>query len=366
MIPKKILIATGIYPPDVGGPATYSKFLYEELPRHGIPVEVFSFGSVRHLPKIIRHIVYAALLFRRALTADVIFAQDPANIGLSAFIASKMLGKRFILKIVGDYAWEQGTARFGVTDTLDEFSVKKRGYPLFVRFLKLIESYVAARAQKIIVPSKYLKKTVANWGIPKENIVVVYNAFEGVFENIDVTPKGEKIIVSAGRLVPWKGFSTLIAIIPKLLKHFPDIKLIIAGEGEERTKLEQAIKEFHLKSSIFLVGGLPREKLFKYIKSASVFVLNTSYEGFSHQLLEVMALGVPVVTTSIGGNPEMIRHEHNGLLVKPDDSDALARAIERLLVDDALAFQIATEAQKTAAEFSVSRMITETIRVLSL
>ncbi|MEK7143320.1 MAG: glycosyltransferase family 4 protein [Patescibacteria group bacterium] len=362
----KILIATGIYPPDVGGPATYSKFLYEELPRHGIPVEVLSFGSVRHLPKIIRHIVYAVLLFWHARTADVIFAQDPANVGLSALIASKMLGKRFILKIVGDYAWEQGVARFGVTDTLDEFSVKKREYPPFVRLLKSIELYVALRADKIITPSKYLKRIVSNWGIPEKNIAVVYNAFDDVFEKIDETPKEEKIIISAGRLVPWKGFFTLIAIMPKLLKHFPGLKLIIAGDGPDRIMLGRSIRELGLNSSVFLVGSLPREKLFKYIKSASVFALNTSYEGFSHQILEAMAIGTPVVTTSIGGNPEMVRNEHNGLLVKPNDSDALVRAIERLLVDDALSMTLAKNAQKTVAEFSAPRMIAETIHILLL
>ena len=364
MISKKIIIATGIYPPDIGGPATYSKFLYEELPKHGISVEVFSFGEVRHLPKIVRHIVYTIFLFRRARAADIIFAQDPVSVGLPALIVSKMLGKKFILKIVGDYAWEQGTARFGITDLLDEFSARKRGYPLFVSFLKLIESYVVARANKIIVPSKYLKKIVSNWGIPEKNIIVVYNSFDGVFEKIEETVKEEKIIVSAGRLVPWKGFFTLIAIMPKLIKHFPNIKLIIAGEGGERTKLEQSIKELHLESSIFLVGGLPREKLFKYIKSASVFVLNTSYEGFSHQLLEVMALGTPIVTTSIGGNPEIVRSEHNGFLVKPDDHDALVSSIEKLLLDDTLSMTLAQNAQKTALEFSTTRMINETIKIL--
>src|SRR3989344_2361486 len=362
----KILIATGVYSPDIGGPATYSKFLFDELPRHGISVDVVTFGAVRNLPRVIRHLAYLFLLFRRVRTAEIIFAQDPVSVGLPALVVSKILGKKFILKVVGDYAWEQGVARFGVTDQLDEFSRKKRGYSLYVNALKMIETYVARHAQKIIVPSKYLKKIVANWGIPEGKIVVIYNAFDGVLEKIEETTKEEKIIISAGRLVPWKGFVTLITVMPPLLKHFPDIKLIIAGDGPDRAMLERCIQELHLETSVFLVGGLPREKLFRYIKSASVFVLNTSYEGFSHQLLEVMALGTPIVTTSIGGNPEIVRNEYNGLLVKPDDRDALIRSIERLLVDDNLGFQLAQQAQNTVTEFNTSRMITETIRVLSI
>ena len=336
------------------------------MPRHGISVDVVTFGAVRNLPRVIRHLAYLFLLFRRVRTAEIIFAQDPVSVGLPALVVSKILGKKFILKVVGDYAWEQGVARFGVTDQLDEFSRKKRGYSLYVNALKMIETYVARHAQKIIVPSKYLKKIVANWGIPEGKIVVIYNAFDGVLEKIEETPKEEKIIISAGRLVPWKGFVTLITVMPPLLKHFPDIKLIIAGDGPDRAMLERCIQELHLETSVFLVGGLPREKLFRYIKSASVFVLNTSYEGFSHQLLEVMALGTPIVTTSIGGNPEIVRNEYNGLLVKPDDRDALIRSIERLLVDDNLGFQLAQQAQNTVTEFNTSRMITETIRVLSI
>ena len=359
---KKIIIATGIYPPDIGGPATYSKFLYEELPKHGFSVDVLSFGEVRHLPKIIRHIAYTILLFKRSISSDTIFAQDPVSVGLPSLIVSKILGKKFLLKIVGDYAWEQGVARFKVKDTLDDFSKNKSGCPFFVKLLKTIEKLVASWADKIIVPSKYLKKIVCNWGIEGNKIVVIYNSFDGDFEKIENIQKEEKIIISIGRLVPWKGFFTIIAVMPKIIKYFPGIKLIIAGEGNERIKLEKLIKELHLESSVFLIGGVPREKLFKYIKSASVFVLNTSYEGFSHQILEVMSLGVPIITTSIGGNPEILQNEFNGLLIRPDDEEAIVKSIERVLVDDEFSFNMAKNAQKTVAEFSTLRMINDTIK----
>jgi len=73
----KILIATGIYPPDIGGPATYSKLLKDELPDRGIDVKVLSFGEVRHLPKIIRHFSYFLKVLKLGKGANVIYAQDP-------------------------------------------------------------------------------------------------------------------------------------------------------------------------------------------------------------------------------------------------------------------------------------------------
>ena len=103
----KILICTGIYPPDIGGPATYSKLLFEELPKMGIETRVLSFGEVRHLPKILRHFVYFIKVLKMGRRADIIYAQDPVSVGLPAMLAAKILRKKFILKVVGDYAWEQ-------------------------------------------------------------------------------------------------------------------------------------------------------------------------------------------------------------------------------------------------------------------
>ncbi|MDP3957996.1 MAG: glycosyltransferase family 4 protein [bacterium] len=366
----KILIATGLYPPDIGGPATYSKLLKEELPKRDIDVEVLSFGDVRHLPKPLSHVRYFTKLLRLAPFADVIYAQDPVSVGFPALLAAVFLRKKFVLKVVGDYAWEQGTARYGIAVSLDEFSKEHRGYPFFVRVLKTVEALVARSADTIIVPSKYLKKIVGNWGISKEKIVVVYNAYTGEpGGSKDATPHApseEKVIVSAGRLVPWKGFVTLISLMRELVKHFPGAKLIIVGDGPERSMLESNITRLGLQSNVFLTGALPQEKLFKYIRNADVFVLNTSYEGFSHQLLEVLAIGTPVVTTDVGGNPEIIKDGENGLLVAPDDRAALIRAIERVILDDDLAKRFFVNGRKTVAEFSVDRMLKETIEAISL
>ncbi len=84
----KILIATGIYPPDIGGPATYSKLLKDELPGRGIDVQVLSFGQVRHLPKIIRHFSYLLKILKLGRGVDVIYAQDPVSVGFPALTGS--------------------------------------------------------------------------------------------------------------------------------------------------------------------------------------------------------------------------------------------------------------------------------------
>lgn len=367
----KILIATPLYPPDVGGPATYSKLLAEGFPAHGLDVSLVTFGEVRHLPKIIRHIVYAVRVFQRAKDVDLIFAQDPVSVGLPALIAASLRRKAFVLKIVGDYAWEQGVQRFGVKHRLDTFSKRPGGdYHPFVRLLKWIERFVALRAKQVIVPSRYLKIIVSNWGVPKEHITVIPNGFR----NFEVGGRKQvlrgmvkargKIIISAGRLVPWKGFEGLIKAVPGLCRSFPDLKLLIAGDGPDMERLESLSKRLNVSLHVVFLGQLSQDVLFSYIKLADLFVLNTDYEGFSHQLLEVMAVGTPIVTTSVGGNPELIEHRKSGILVKRNNIEELGAAITDVLTDKRLREQLVRGAKRRALDFNEERTLRETAKLL--
>ena len=366
----KLLIATGIYPPDIGGPATYSKIVHDELIKQGHSVRVVSFGRVRSFPKIIRHIFYFLLLFVQSIGVDKIYAQDPVSVGLPAFIVSKILRKPFIVKIVGDYAWEQGVLRFQVEDVLDVFLKKENKYHPFVMLLKKIEYFVASRADKIIVPSAYLKNVVSKWGVSSENIFVIYNSF---ISTDDVVKKEEEykkkdteeiIILSAGRLVPWKGFYELISFIPDLVSYNENIRLIIAGDGPIKDHLIEQVNEKLLHKYVRIVGKLTKQDLYEHILRASVFVLNTKYEGLSHQLLEVMSLKTPIITTDIGGNPELITNNVSGVLVYPDDKEAFTLAIKKIISDDVFRKQITEKAFLKTKEFTKEKMITHLIKEL--
>ncbi|OIO33467.1 MAG: hypothetical protein COZ49_03950 [Candidatus Yonathbacteria bacterium CG_4_10_14_3_um_filter_47_65] len=362
----KVLIATGLYPPDVGGPATYVKTLHDTLPIKGIEVEVLPFGEVRRLPKIVRHVAYFFKTLKRGFRADIIFAQDPVSVGFPAMVAAKILRKPLVLKVVGDYAWEQGVQRFGVVDQLDEFSGARDHYSRQVWLLKNIERMVAESARAIIVPSRYLKKIVVRWKVEEEKIHVVYNAFEGVATpSAHIEERSGKTIISAGRLVPWKGFAELIELMPEIRTACPDVRLKIVGDGPDWARLEALVKKHDLVDTVKLFGNLPQTSLYEHIAASDVFVLNTSYEGFSHQLLEVMALGVPIVTTNVGGNPELIVDRESGLLVEQGDTAALMNAILELLDTKTNKTVFVENAQKKAAEFSVERMVSGTIDILA-
>jgi len=112
---------------------------------------------------------------------------------------------------------------------------------------------------------------------------------------------------------------------------------------------------------VVLLGSLRQDKLFEYIKAADVFVLNTGYEGLSHQLLEVMSIGTPIVTTKVCGNPELMENDKEGILVSYNDKDALAKAINSVLAGE----NFSENAQKKVRQFSKEKMLTEIIKILS-
>jgi glycosyltransferase involved in cell wall biosynthesis len=306
-------------------------------------------------------------LLRHGISADIIFAQDPLGVGLPALCAAKILGKKFVVKIVGDRAWEEymnqesGIKNYEY-DLLDKFQEKK--YNFGVELRRSIQKFVARRADSVIVPSEYLKNVIVNgWGISLEQVEVIYNAFE--LQKINITRdearaklllSGE-IIVSIGRLVPWKGFETLIELFPDIVKRNPKAKLYIIGGGPERKNLESRIKNQESKNSIFLTGNISHEEAVSYLIAADVFVLNTGYEGLSHTILEAMSVGVPIITTRVGGNLELIEDGISGRLVEYQDKKAITEAIVEVFTNVDMARQrFGKSAREKAAEFSKEKM----------
>jgi len=366
----KLLIATPLYPPEIGGPATYAKILEKRLPERGFAVSVLAFGRFRRYPKGIKHFLYFLYALKRARQADAVLALDPVSVGLPAALAAKIARKPFFVKIVGDYAWEQGKQRFGITSTLDDFVEAGASAHFFVRMLQKVENFVARSAKHIIVPSNYLRGIVLHWGVPAQRISVVYNSFDapsdpGNRETLrGLLQFNGSLAVSVGRLVPWKGFSELIDATKYIVGKVPDYKLLIVGDGPLRDALERQVEEHGLGEHVALTGTLPKDVLIRYLTASDAFVLNTSYEGFSHQILEAMALSVPVVTTRIGGNPELIENETEGLLVEYGDVYALADALIRVLSKSSVRSKLIACGKKKAQQFTEERMVAATEKVL--
>lgn len=333
-----ILIATGLYPPDIGGPATYTKFLERHLPAQGIAFKVVAFTHVRSYPKIIRHVLYLFRLLRSGRDADVLYALDTISVGIPVWLASKILRKKYYLRVPGDYAWEQGQQRWGVTVTLDEYVVTKEK-PFPARVLSWLQSRVARSATRVVVPSDYMKTIVGAWGVDKSRVVRIYSALnpiqiEGTYDSLRKKYEYQDFtVITAARLTPWKGIEALIDVVCMLRGAGQSTSLEILGSGELQKQLGEYIIKKEATTFVHLRGQVGKTELAERIKAADAFVLNTSYEGLSHQLLEVMEIGVPIVTTPVGGNRELIEHEVHGLLVPWNDRVAFCEALTRIRTD---------------------------------
>ncbi len=371
-----VLLAADIFPPESGGPATYAVALSNELAARGSTVSIVSLTPhsdkmktkcpvypVRYARKGLRYLHYTWLLLKHARHADLVYAMGPVNAGLPALFVARMWRKKFVVKITGDYAWEQGTQRFGVTDLMDDF--QKKSYSGSVGILRSIESFVVRHADQVITPSVYLQGIAAGWGAKKENISVIYNAVE--VGEVDPAPKpsGEQWIVSVGRLVPWKGMETLIQCMPEILKVCPGARLKIIGDGPQGEHLKAEAKRIHVETATTLLGNLTRKEALSYVASADVFVLNSGYEGLSHTLLEALSLDRKVLASNVGGNPEVILPDR-GTLFAYDNKEELQQKIIAALQQGDIGNAVMSGEKRQAflAQFRFATMIEKTKTLL--
>jgi glycosyltransferase involved in cell wall biosynthesis len=355
----KIILATGIFPPDIGGPATYVEKLATSLTAKGFEVQVITYSnsdgesynfSVERISRRYpwRHFSYLLKLFKLGMRCDLLYAQNVTSAGLPSLFVSKILGKRMVLKIVGDAAWEQGKGYLGV-----------------------IQKCVARHAYSVIVPSRYLKERITSWGVNKDKITVIYNAVEaGSSINLSKDQAKKKIgitgdiILSIGRLAPWKGFSDLIDLMPDLLKKNDSFRLIIAGEGDDRKNLENKIKDLEVNNEVKMTGSLPHSQMPLYFKAADIFVLNSGYEGLSHVILEAMQAGLPIIASDEGGNPELIEEGFNGFLVKYGDQGELRQAILKIWKNKDLQEKFGQNSKIKIKDFTWENLVSQTVRIL--
>lgn len=374
---KKILIAAEIFPPDIGGPATYSYELAHELARRGFTIGVLCYGEdsgkdSAHAGKVsgfevykisrkqnifFRYIKYIIALYKYSKDFDIIYAQGPIASGAPAYIINNIFKKKYIVKVVGDYAWEKAVNSGKTQLTIDEFqNTKTTGVIAILRFL---QAHVCKNASKVITPSKYLKGIVKGWGVPEKKIEVIYNAFS-LPHTEQVQKKNKNLILSVGRLVPWKGFSLLIEIMPELLNFNKDFKLMILGFGPDLLKLQKKIGEMKLEKHVS-ISCVQHDKVIDLMSSGGIFVLNTGYEGLSHTLLDALASEIPVITTNVGGNPEIIRDSYNGLLVGYNNKTQIIKAIKKIFTTIDLQNKFSDNSKETLRQFSFETMIQKTI-----
>lgn len=358
----KIVLATPLYPPEIGGPATYTKELAERLrDSHDITIVAYASTSEnipgtrlitisKRRPLPIRLLKFTYELLKASKGADVIYVQNAVAAGLPAVFVKMATGIPVVLKFVGDEAWERATQLRQTTKQLEDFLATPEG-SLKIHLFMYLQGFVLRHVSIVTTPSAYLTEAVIRtYRVPREHTVVNYNAAE----KTEVIPQNTKPIphqlVTTARLVEWKGVDGIIRAVALLLKEFPDVKLLIAGDGPEEENLKQLTTKLDLKEHVSFLGRVSRAETWHLRKSSEVYVLNSTYEGLPHTALTSFAAEIPMVASNIAGTNEAVYDGASGLLVPPGDDEALARAITRLLADPALRTSLVAGGKKILAE----------------
>ena len=363
-----LLVATGIFHPEPGGPSTYLRQVLPALQARGWQVRVVSYGEsglaaypyqVRRVKREIfplRLAKYGGEIRKLANWADLTYAQS-IDLPLWGLTSPRAL------KVVGDQAWERCVRKRWIPAdmSIDQFQGYRRGWR--ARWQQASRSRQAKSMDAVIVPSLYLRGMARGWGVAEAKLHLIYNALPQLEPpNINRAALRAELgwanrltLLSVARLQPWKGIDHLITVLP----DFPEVHLLVVGEGPDLPRLQNMAAG--LGDRVHFTGYLPPAEARKMMAAADGLALYSGYEGLSHTILEALNMGTPVLASDKGGNPELVRDGGNGVLVPYADLAALRRGIERLLSQRD---QYAANTNLDMERFSFDNMVEQTDSLL--
>jgi len=369
-----VLIVSGIWPPDVGGPASHAPELATFLSARGHGVEVVTTADrpparspypVSHVPRStppgLRHARVAALIALRARRADVVYATSMIS---RAGAATALARRPLVLKLVADAAYERAKRRGLFNGSLAEFQRFEGG--LEVRALRGARDFAIRRAAHVVCPSAFLREVALGWELPPEKVTVIPNAIPPLPA---LRPAGDvraelglegPLLAFAGRLNAQKALDVAL----EALAAVEGPSLAFAGDGPERERLERRADDLGLNGRVRFLGARTRPQVLELFAAADASLLSSSWENFPHTVVEALAVGTPVLATAVGGVAEVVRDGENGLLVPANDSDALAGAIRRFLEEDGLAARLAAAAASSVEHLGGEHVYTRLEAIL--
>ena len=319
----RVLVTVGIFPPDIGGPATFvpkiAKYFQDEL---NYEIEIltlsdnknsninddFSVKRIdRNLPIIYRWLKTIFTIYKLGKNKDLIFVN---GLGTETTIANIFLKKKIIRKIVGDPVWERAYSKAKISESFDEFQVKNYGFSISLQ--KKVRSFSIKKSDIVVTPSQHLKNFILNLGF-KNKIEIINN---GVFipeENTNIFTNDQINITTVSRLVSHKNIKKIIRAISDL--NDPLIYLNIIGDGPELNQLQKISLESNNKDNIIFHGKLNRDDINHIFLKSDIYIQASNYEGLPHSLLEAMSYGIPVLCTPVGECKEILGNEDRGYIL---------------------------------------------------
>lgn len=332
----RILLASGIFFPDVGGPATHVRKLAEYFTGLGWPVTVVAFGDwqgkepyrvrriSRRQPKSCSWIRYAWAIAREAPRHDLIYAFDLTTAGVPSALSARIFAKPFMLRIGGDPIWERIAER-------GERSLPMRHYyeqglfridrPLLFRTI----SAVVRSADRVITYSDFLTGIYRTYyGVPLEKMRIIKNPLP--VRHISALENATTTFIFAGRFVSYKNLSRVIRVFSRIAAKHPRARLLLIGDGPEEGALRKEAEK--LNDRVLFLKKMDQQELFTRIKESSVALAPALTEFNPNFVLEALALGKPALISRDNGLSIQLPPEFQ---FDPLDDASIEQAMERLL-----------------------------------
>lgn len=239
------------------------------------------------------------------------------------------------------------------------------------RYINDTEWLLTYESTEVIVNSNYMKCEIQRlFGLPFDKINVIpngvnLNLYNGIDRDYDFRRKyamdNEKIILFLGRLVYEKGIQNLISAMPKILEHYNDAKLVVAGKGGMLDELKAQVKNMGIENKVYFTGYLDSKSVQKMYKCADVAVFPSTYEPFGIVALESMLSGTPTVVSDVGGLNEIITHGVDGMKSYAGNANSIADSVLSILFDPALGSKISKNAKaKVKANYNWNKISQDT------
>lgn len=339
----KLLLVTGIFPPDLGGPALHSERLAEEFSKRGIQVVVITYGKdfkpsdkykivgiSRRWPTPFRQLIYLFKICFCISKTDGIIAFDSLGAGLPAVIAGKIFNKKVINRVGGDFLWEKLEER-GTLITLTDFYKRElfKTFPL----LKTLITYTLRNSDFVPFNTDFQRKLfIPYYNLNPAKTLVIENPFQKKLgEPMEWQSGDQKIILWAGRFIKIKNIDLIVRAFKRLLEKDPNLILKLIGDGPSKNDIIDLIKSNNLKNKVIVTPRIDEVSLESEIQKAYFCMLPSWTDIGPNFAMKCIALGRPVLLTQETG----IKDRFPELLyADPRDEDSFVKAGLKLLDKD--------------------------------
>ncbi len=324
------------FPPPPGGMAVQAALLVDKLQGEGIPVvtvktnqTVPQFLLIDKLATLYRFFKYLRKLIPAVYKSEIIHVFSHSYVSFflftyPVFLFSKLFGKQYVIHYHGG----------GAEGFLDKWNF----------FIKCVFNNAAV----LIVPSGFLQEVFSKFGY---GAIIIPNIIEISQTKFKIRKIKNPTVVITRHLEKVYNVECAVRAFAIMQRKYPKAHMTILGDGSERKKLENLVKEMRLEKNIVFTGNVKNDEIFNYLAESNIFLNSSNFDNQPVAILEAFAVGLPVVSTNAGGIPHMVAHGENGLLADVNNHEMLAERMVALIEDPDLVNKLVKNGRERLKDF---------------